>query len=174
MPTVTQDEYEGMFRECSDAFRIEGKRLYRTSPAEAEALAGFLAGSPKPPSAFPVWQSWLDQVRAWTGQGKTIARVRIIDDPPTDYQRWSLWCARWHCDAGEDIRYLTREAANALGIPQGDWQMFDHNRVVVMAFTASGEIADKRLVSDASMVRRYQTWRALAVEHATTAEAMPV
>ena len=117
MPTVTQDEYAGMFRECSDAFRIEGKRLYRTSPAEAEALAGFLAGNPRPPSAFPVWQSWLDQVRTWTGQGKTIARVRIIDDPPTDYQRWSLWCARWHRDAGEDIRYLTREAANALGIP---------------------------------------------------------
>jgi len=174
MPTVTQDEYAGMFRECSDAFRIEGKRLYRTSPAEVEALSGFLAGSPRPPSAFPVWQSWLDQVRAWTGQGKTIARVRIIDDPPTDYQRWSLWCARWHRDAGEDIRYLTREAANALGIPRGDWQMFDHNRVVVMAFTASGEIADKRLVSDASMVRRYRIWRALAVEHATTAEAMPV
>ena len=174
MPTVTQDEYAGMFRECSDAFRIEGKRLYRTSPAEAEALAGFLAGSPRPPSAFPVWQSWLDQVRTWTGQGKTIARVRIIDDPPTDYQRWSLWCARWHRDAGEDIRYLTREAANALGIPRGDWQMFDHNRVVVMAFTASGENADKRLVSDLSMVRRYRIWRALAVEHATTAEAMPV
>ena len=174
MTSITQEQYAGMFRECSDAFRIEGKRLYRTSPAEVEALSGFLAGSPRPPSAFPVWQSWLDQVRAWTGQGKTIARVRIIDDPPTDYQRWSLWCARWHRDAGEDIRYLTREAANALGIPRGDWQMFDHNRVVVMAFTASGEIADKRLVSDASMVRRYRIWRALAVEHATTAEAMPV
>jgi hypothetical protein len=174
MPTVTQDDYVAMFRECSDAFRIEGKRLYRTSPAEAEALECFLAGSPRPPSAFPVWQSWLDQVRTWTGQGKTIARVRIIDDPPTDYQRWSLWCARWHRDAGEDIRYLIREAADALGIPRGDWQMFDHNRVVVMAFTASGEIADKRLVSDASMVRRYRIWRALAVEHATTAEAMPV
>ena len=161
-----------MFRECSDAFRIEGKRLYRTSPAEVEALSGFLAGSPRPPSAFPVWQSWLDQVRAWTGQGKTIARVRIIDDPPTDYQRWSLWCARWHRDAGEDIRYLTREAANALGIPRGDWQMFDHNRVVVMAFTASGESAGKTLVTDPTVIRRYQTWRALAVRHATMAEAI--
>ncbi len=172
MPTVTQDEYAAMFRECSDAFRIEGKRLYRTSPTEAEALAGFLAGSPRPPSAFPVWQSWLDQVRTWTVQGKTIARVRIIDDPPTDYQRWSLWCAGWHCDAGEDIRYLTREAANALGIPQGDWQMFDHNRVVVMAFTASGELAGKTLVTDPTVIRRYQTWRALAARHATMAEAI--
>jgi hypothetical protein len=172
MPRVTQDEYAGMFRECSDAFRIEGKRLYRTSPAEAEALAGFLAGNPQPPSAFPVWQSWLDQVRTWTRQGKTIARVRIIDDPLTDYQRWSLWCARWHRDAGEDIRYLTREAANALGIPRGDWQMFDDNRVVVMAFTASGEIAGKTLVTDPAVIRRYQTWRALAARHATMAEAI--
>jgi len=161
-----------MFHECSDAFRIEGKRLYRTSPAEAEALEGFLAGRPRPPSAFPVWLSWLDQVRTWTGQGKTIARVRIIDDPPTDDQRWSLWCARWHRDAGEDIRYLTREAANALGIPRGDWQMFDDNRVVVMAFTASGESAGKTLVTDPTVIRRYQTWRALAARHATMAEAI--
>jgi hypothetical protein len=174
MPTVTQDEYAGMFRECSDAFRIEGKRLYRTSPAEAEALAGFLAGSPQPPSAFPVWQSWLDQARAWIGQGKTIARVRIIDDPPTDYQRWSLWGARWHRDAGEEIRYLSRETANVLGIPGGDWQMFDHNRVVVMAFTATGEIAGKTLVTDPAVIRRYQSWRALALQHAMMPEAIPV
>jgi hypothetical protein len=163
-----------MFRECSDAFRIEGERSYLTSPAEAEALAGFVAGNPQPPSAFPVWQSWLEQVRAWIRQGKTIARVRIIDDPPTDYQRWSLWCARWHREAGEDIRYLSRQHAETLGITRGDWQLFDHHRLVLMAFTPSGEVADKTLVTNPAVIRRYQTWRALAVEHATTAEAMPV
>jgi hypothetical protein len=172
MPTVSQDEYAGMFRECSDAFRIEAASVYRTSPAEAEALASFLAGSPRPPSAFPVWQSWLDQVRGWTGEGKTIARVRIIDSPPSDYQKWSLWCASWHREAGEDVRYLSRQTANSLGIERGDWQMFDHNRVVLMRFTQSGEVADKTLVTDPSTIRIYRIWRAMALEHARTPEAV--
>jgi hypothetical protein len=163
-----------MFRECSDAFRIEGEPAYRTSPDETEALAEFLAGSPGPPSKFPVWQSWLDQVRVWTSPpfDKTIARVRVIDNPPTDYQRWSLWCARWHHAAGEDIRYLPRETAEALGIPRGDWQLFDYSRLVLMAFTATGETAGKTLVTDSAVIRRYQTWRGLAARHATMAEAI--
>ncbi len=176
MAAVSQDEYAGMFRECSDAFRIEGERSYRTSPAEAEALAGFLAGSPQPPSAFPVWQSWLDQVRVWTSppSGKTITRVRIIDRPPTDYQRWSLWCSSWHRDAGEDIRYLSRARADALGIPRGDWQLFDHVRLVLMVFSAAGETAGKTLVTDSAVIRRYQAWRDLALRHAMAAEAVVV
>lgn len=174
MTSLSQDEYAAMFRECSDAFRIEAQPSYLTSPAEGEALAGFLAGNPQPPSAFPVWQSWLDQVREWTEQGKTIARVRIIDYPPTDYQRWSIWCTRWHRDAGEDIRYMSGERAHDHGIPRVDWQMFDHERLVFLDFTPAGEIAGKTLVTDSAVIRRYQAWRALAVSRATTAEAIPV
>jgi hypothetical protein len=163
-----------MFRRSSEAFRIEGEHSYLTSPAEGEALAGFLAGRPRPPSDFPEWRSWLDQVREWTDQGKTLARVRIIDSPPTDYQKWSLWCASWHREAGEDIRYLTRETADALGIPRGDWQMFDRLRVVLMRFTPAGEIAGKTLVIDSAEIRRYQQWRVLAMRHAKAAEAVTV
>ena len=174
MTPVSQDEYAAMFGECSDAFRMEGERSYRTSPAEAEALTGFVAGNPQPPSAFPVWEAWLDQVRAWTSEGKTIARVRIIDDPPTDYQRWSLWCAPWHRQAGENIAYLSREIADSLGIGRGDWQLFDHRHLVLMAFSPTGEIAGKTLVTDPAVIARYQTWRRLALRHATMPEAMPL
>lgn len=173
--TVTQDEYAGMFAECTDAFRMEGERSYRTSPAEAEALAGFLAGKPEPPSAYPEWQSWLDQVCAWTSVGKTIARVRIIDDPPTDYQRWSLlWCARWHRQAGENIVYLSRQMADDLGIPRGDWWMFDHQHLVLIAFSATGEVAGKTLVTDPAVIARYRSWRSVAIRHAAMPEAMPL
>lgn len=174
MTVVTQDEYADMFRQCSDAFRMEGERSYRTSPAEAEALAGFLAGNPEPPSAFPVWQSWLDQVREWTEAGKTIARVRIMDDPPTDYQRWSLWCASWHRQAGENIAYLSRRTADDLGIPRGDWQLFDHHHLVLMEFSATGEIAGKTLVTDPTVITRYRSWRSVALRHAAVPEAMPL
>jgi hypothetical protein len=115
-------------------------------------------------------------VEDWTGQGKTIARVRIIDRPPTDYQRWSLWCARWHMEAGEDITYLYRQTANGLGlrIPPGDWQMFDHSRLVLMAFTPAGEPAGKTLVTDPTMIRRYEAWRAVAMGQASVLKAIPV
>jgi hypothetical protein len=171
---ISQESYLGMFRDSSEAFRFEAQHSYLTSDAEGEALAGFMEGGPQPPSAFPVWQSWLDQVRTWTEHGKTIARIRIIDSPPTDYQKWSLWCASWHRDAGEDIRYLSRATADALGMPRGDWQMFDGLRVVLMRFTPAGEIAGKTLITDADEISRYQVWRDLALRHAKAAEAVTV
>lgn len=173
MTVVTQDEYADMFRQCSDAFRMEAQPSYRTSEAEEQALAGFLAGNPQPPSEFPVWQSWLDQVREWTEAGKTIARVRIIDDPPTDYQRWSLWCAPWHREAGENIGYLSREIADSLGIPRGDWQLFDHQHLVLIAFSPAGEVAAKTLLTDPEVITRYRSWRSVALRHATMPESMP-
>jgi hypothetical protein len=165
--TISEQDFSDLFRDCSDAFRIEAEPTYRTSPVEAEALAGFLAGSPQPPSAFAEWQTWLDQVRTWTASGKTIVRVRIIDSPPTDYQRWALWCASWHRDAGEDIRYMSRDTADGLSIPRGDWQMFDHQRLVLMAFTRSGEVGPKTLITDPTVIGWYEAWRVVAMEHVT-------
>jgi hypothetical protein len=113
-------------------------------------------------------------VRKWTEQGKTIARVRIIDDPPTDYQRWSLWASQWHRDAGEDIRYLRRKTAHNLGIGPGDWQLFDHRRLVLMAFTDTGEPASKTLITVPAVIARHRSWRAEAIAHARTADTIPV
>lgn len=175
MQPVSAEEFAGMLRTFSDtAFRLETQPAYSSSAAEREALALFLDGAPRPPAEFPVWQAWLDSMREMTGQGKKISRVRIVDDPPTGYQRWAMWTTRWHLEAGEDIRYLPRAIALTLGIPAGDWWLFDNTSLVLMTFTSDGQPDRKTLVTDPAVIRKHHTWHALATRHATTAETIAV
>jgi hypothetical protein len=100
-----------------------------------------------------------------------MGRVRILAEPPTDYQSWELWAAPWHAQAGEQIGYLTRSQANALGLPtRYDWWLLDEQAVIVMRFDETGRIAGKDLVTDPGIVAEHREWRDLAVRHAVPAE----
>jgi hypothetical protein len=109
-----------------------------------------------------------------TRQGKRRARVRVLDEPPTDYQRWLVWTSPWYAAVGEDIRYLTRSRAARIGLPlREDWWLLDDNRVIVMRFTEEGEIAGDVLITDPAAVASYRTWRDLAIAHAIPATQLP-
>src|ERR1039458_3755484 len=91
------------------AFRFETRSTYALSYEQAD-FDRFLAGSPVPPPA--------------TAEGTTVSRVRVLDEPPSDYQRWELWAAPWHSRAGERIAYVSRSKAMRAMLPLwlgGDW-----------------------------------------------------
>lgn len=160
-----------MFRRFRrSAFRLETRPQYALT-VERPAFERFLAGAPLPPSALSWWREWLDEVGVLTRQGKRIGRVRVLSDPPTRYQEWGLWGTAWHIRAGEDIRYLPRRTADVLGIPMGDWWLFDDQQLVAMTFTPQGDIAGKMLITGPA-VSDCCAWRDLAVRHAITAEAI--
>ena len=169
MSLISEEQFTGMFRDCDTAFRWEAQRSYRTSDAEAEALARFTAGDPPTPDEYPEWQSWLDFIRELTGQGKTISRIRVVDGPPTGYQRWAMQAARYHVEAGENIRWLPRATAVSLGIPMNDWWLFNDTSVVLMRFTDAGV---SMTLATGPEITRYRAWRDLAAGHATTTETV--
>jgi hypothetical protein len=108
---LTGEEFADQFRRFEHtAFRLELQRAYR-EPSEAETVAKFLGGDPEPPTQVDGLRAWFEQVAAQTREGKCIERVRVHEDPPTDYQRWERWIDRWNTEAGETIRYLTRPRA---------------------------------------------------------------
>ena len=103
-----------------------------------------LAGHPTPPPDLDWWRPWLEQIKRLTGQGKQISRVRVLAEPPTDYQRWEMWAAPWHTRAGEDIRYMTAQPGREDRLDLlNDWWLLDDERVIVMHFTGDGEIYRK-------------------------------
>ena len=53
---------------------------------EQEMFAEFLAGEPRPFPDVPWYRAWYDQIATLTSQGKRVERVRLLDEPPTDYQ----------------------------------------------------------------------------------------
>jgi hypothetical protein len=169
---ITDEEFAGMFRAFREsAFRLETREHYAMT-YEREGFARFLEGRPQPPAELPWWKAWLDQMRDLTREGKRIERVRLVSDPPSDYQRWELWATPWHAEAGERISYLSRYAAEALGVPvDDDWWLFDSERLVIMKFTAAGEVGHRALITDPGIVARHCEWRDLAASHAATAGA---
>jgi hypothetical protein len=101
---------------------------------------------------------------------KTYGRVRIVETPPTDYQRWMQWMDRWNREAGEDILYLTRQGARDAGIiPQigpDDWWLFDDSRLVVMRHDEFGRRIEAEMYEDESEVGQARQWRERAIRAA--------
>lgn len=152
-------------------FKFECQPAY-TIGAEREALDRYLAdGTVLPPGAFGWWQEWLDRMAEHASQGHVIHRVRVLDDPPTDYQRYLLAIDHWHADAGDHAFYLLRRAAVRLGLPlDHDWSLFDDTTVAVTRFSPAGEVASRELITEPVAVRRYRALRAVAFRCAVPAQ----
>lgn len=159
------------------AFRLELQPAY-SEPDEHATVAKFLAGEPEPPTEILGLQAWFDQVAGQVRQGKRIERVRVHDEPPTDYQRWERWIGAWNTSAGEVIRYMTRERAREVGLLPAagdvDWWLLDSNRLIVMRFDAAGHRLTNELVTDPQRVVRACAWRDLAVHYSTIDQSSKV
>jgi hypothetical protein len=118
----------------------------------------------------PELGAWMHQVTAQTAVGKTVGRVRIVDSPTTDYQRWMAWMDKWNIEAGEQIDYLPR--ADLAQIPpspfgDADWWLFDEAmpdaRVMIMHFTETGYRHCVELETDLAAVTAAADFRRRAV-----------
>jgi hypothetical protein len=152
------------------AWRWENQPVYEITDERASVDA-FLAGHPADPMDDPYLGAWMRQVAEQTAAGKVIGRVRVLEEPPTDYQRWERWLDRWNTGAGERIDYLTRSQAGTLGVPpfgSCDWWLFDDQRLMLMYFDHAGVRVGVELTDDPRDVaagRLFQRRaRALALE----------
>ncbi|WP_432147976.1 DUF6879 family protein [Streptomyces sp. bgisy029] len=146
------------------AWRLETRREYAADQA-SEEYKQFLQGvAPDNEEDSP----WYANARAQTGQGKRIERVRLVDEPSTDNQRYLLATTPGNLAAGEDIRYMHRSAATALGLPDHDFWLFDSR---VLAYF-NWQDSDRRmeLTTDPEQVLRACQVRDAAWHHAVRYE----
>jgi hypothetical protein len=104
-------------------------------------------------------QSWLDMLREAATAGRCFARVRLVSLPLTDYSRFGVWCARFTGAAGEDIRYLVRDMAQAAGLPDQDYWLFDSRKLVRMHFDEGDRFLGGELVEDPGEIVQANYWR---------------
>jgi hypothetical protein len=125
------------------AWRWECQPVYAIT-AEQDLIDAWRSDRPADPLADEYMGPWMRQVAEQTASGRQIGRVRVMEEPPTEYQRWELWLDRWNTAAGERIDYLTRsqarrlEAAHPSPFGSADWWFFDARRVMIMHFDAAG------------------------------------
>ncbi len=105
------------------AWRLETRREYAADQA-SEEYKEFLQGIVPP---LDDDGPWFATARAQTADGRRIERVRLVDEPATDNQRYLLATTPSNLAAGEDIRYLHRSEADAIGLGEdvGDFWLFD-------------------------------------------------
>lgn len=166
---LTGEDFNSLFRYFTrTAVRLEVQPVYAVTE-ERESVEEFLAGNPRPVTVFPYYAAWLEQIRRLTTEGKRVERVRVLDEPPTDYQRWEMWSGRFNTDAGEVIRYLPRSRAVEVGLPVADdWWLFDSLRVARMRFSAEGQPLGGEIIADPEEVARHQSWWEIALRHSAT------
>jgi hypothetical protein len=159
------------------AFRLELQRSY-AEPNEDPLFAGFLRGDPKPGPSDPSLRSWYESVAEHTARGARMERVRVHDDPPTDYQLFERWLDQWNIPAGEVMRYMTRQRAREVRLLPAagadDWWLIDSARLIVMRFDGEGRRIANELVTEPAQVLQACKWRDLAVHYSTQARLSDV
>lgn len=152
--TSLDDAFDAVRR---SAFRLETRRYYAV-PEETEPFRRWLAGEPDDLA----WHTpWLNRIRAASEAGITYSRIRLVDDPPTDYQRWGVALGETNAAAGEQLRHLDRIEAASLGVPVDvDWWLLD-DRIAVMRFDQHHRLIDLDILDDTVTVTRHRRWRDL-------------
>lgn len=149
------------------ARRLETRDRYR-DPEEDDALARYLDGSPENPGYVASRDYWLrGTIRAAVDAGRCFTRVRVVPEPLTPYLRFGLYHCAFNVDAGEDIRYLPRDRANALDLPGHDFWLFDEQRLALLWFTPDDRLLGAQLSTEPTVVRQHMRWLDLAEAHAT-------
>lgn len=175
---ITDTEFgEAIHQFEHTAFRLELQDSYLETE-EAGIFEAWRRGEPYPPTRVPELSEWYQRVAAHVRQGKRIERVRVQQNPPTDYQCFERWLDRWNLEAGEKMRYLTHERAHEIGLlpaaGRTDWWLLDSVRLVAMHFDDDGRRIRNELITDPATVLQACAWRDLAVHHSVRADAQNV
>ena len=130
---------------------------------ENESLRKFLVNEPDDLAWI---QSWLTMIREAVAERRRFARVRVVSMPLTDYSRFGVWCTQFNESAGEDIRYLTRDGAEAAGLPNHDYWLFDSRKLVRMHFNDTNVFLGGEIIEEPAEIVTHNYWRDAAWHHA--------
>lgn len=168
---MTPEEFDALF----DSFRHTVARLetlpaYDVGGSEAARIQAFREGRPRPLRSVAT-DPWLARIAVSTvTAAKQWIRVRVVDEPLTDYQRYQLASYRESQAAGEQVAITLRSFVGDAG---PDFWLFDEGEpdahAVVMSYDGQGHWLGAELVTDRSKVR------ALADQlHIVAANAAPL
>ncbi|MET8641377.1 DUF6879 family protein [Streptomyces sp. NPDC004675] len=153
-------EFGLMFRHFEhSAWHLETRRGY-ASDREDPGYAAFLKTGDAP---CDLDSEWCENIHRQTTAGRYVGRVRVVDDPPTEGQRFLLSYARCNAATGEDARNLWRKDAAELHLPEEDFWVFDSRLVAVLLFDDEDVLHDVEVITKPAEVLRYCQVRDAAV-----------
>jgi hypothetical protein len=144
------------------AYRLERLPAY-AEPAEAGALAAYLAGSV--PRVYPGKAAWVNLVSRAASAGLVMQRVHVVLGPLSDYLRYEIgWSYGLNVEAGEDVRILV--AGDIPAEMPGDYWLFDSRTLARMNYGKGGRLASIEIVPDPEAIVEAAYWRDAALHAA--------
>jgi hypothetical protein len=147
------------------AFRLEARQYY-DSPKERDWLERWKQTGEVPAFA-PDNDPWCRLVAEAKAAGKTMQRVRLVKEPPTDYVRFELQCQHHSVEAGEDIRVAVVKPVWDFAVNDDplsdmfDFWLFDEETVVALEYDHEGRFINAYEVTDGDF--RYRAYRNMAL-----------
>lgn len=137
---MTPEDFDALFDSFTTSVaRLETLPAYLVGGAEAERLKAFREGRPRPLRSVRT-DPWLARIALSTLAGKSWTRVRVVDTPLTEYQRYQLASHQEAQAAGEQVFIARREFAGPDLGP--DFWLFDRGlptaRAAVMHYDPDG------------------------------------
>lgn len=151
MRPATLDDLKGLIRGIATSWvHLETRDAYGTE-TELPQMAKWRRGE----ADDGAWYAWyLDVLRGHRAAGRSLRRARVVSEPVSDYQRWSMGLAGFYVGAGEDVRYLARPRLTSALLPgSGDYYVFDDALVFFLHYAGSGTNAACESTEDADTVR---------------------
>jgi hypothetical protein len=151
MRRVGYEDLDDLCRSIKRSFvHLETRDAYGTE-VELPHMAQWRRGEPDD-LGWLGW--WLDMLRGHRAAGRSCRRARVVSEPLSDYQRWTMSHARVFLEAGEDIRYVARPRLTDVFLPgSGDFYVFDEETVLYLHYAGDGMNASFEVTDDSSAVR---------------------
>lgn len=144
-------------RDGGSVFRWEGLRQY-TVGSDGGDFERYVKGLPGP--SLTRKQSWLHMLRGEAVRGVHWHRVRLIQPPLSDYERYSCeWGYAYNIWAGDDVRILDTSEVGPPPVHPLDFWLVDDDRVAVMHYDGEGHYLGADLVTEPDEVKKYVTAR---------------
>jgi hypothetical protein len=160
---ISLNEFGQLFQTFEHtAWRLETRRSYASDREDPTYLEFTETGG----ITLDYDDDWSRNIRAQTLAGKTIGRVRIVDEPPTEGQLFLLADSLRNTAAGEDIRCLPRSEADARLLPAQDFWIFDSRMVAFLRFDDQDVFRDVEFITEPTEVLRYCRLRDVATHGA--------
>lgn len=160
---MNAEDFDALFDSVRlSVFRLEGLPAY--AGEEDDRLHAFYSGRPLPERSVRT-EPWLARIALTTiTEGKTWLRVRVVDEPLTDFQRYQMEPYKESQAAGEQIRVVTR---SALGDTGPDFWLLDAGDVrargVVMHYSGDYRWLGADLVTDPAALAELDRRRTAAI-----------
>lgn len=144
------------------AWHLETRRGYASDRDDESYRAFVETGS----ATWDLDSDWCTNIRRQTAAGKTVGRVRVVDDPPTQGQLFLLDYAKCNAATGEDVRNLWRADFDRLRLPAEDWWAFDSRLVALLHFDDDDVLLNVEVITEPAEVLRYCQVRDAVMHHA--------